>query len=97
MTFDTFKMTSLTGLILTVPALAFAGVTLGDTLGTTQEDIRAHMSGLGYEVLEIEIEGDEIEVEYRFEGVEYEAELDPKSGQVIALEIEEADDHDDDS
>ena len=73
MTKDNLKLTTLSALILTVPALAWANLTPGDVMGTSEADIRAQMESLGYEVLEIEFEDDEIEVEYTFEGegVEY--------------------------
>ena len=93
---DNVKLTGLAALIATVPLAAFAGLTLGDQAGTTDAEIRAMMEAQGYEVLEIEIEDDEIEVDYVLDGVEYEAEIDPATGAIIALELEDEDDEDED-
>lgn len=95
MSFETFKLTALTAMIASVPVLAFAQLQLGDQVGTEEAVIRAWMEAQGVEVTEIEIEDGEIEVEYILDGAEYEAELDPATGAVIALEAE--DDSGDDS
>ena len=95
MTKDTFKLTTLGLLVASVPAFAFAELSLGTHAGLTEAEIRAALEEQGAQVLEIEIESDEIEVEYLLNGVEYEAELDPDTGDIIALEIEDDDDDDD--
>jgi len=93
---DFIKLTSLAALIAAVPALAFAQLSIGDQLGAEAAEITAALEAQGAQVLEVEAEDGVIEVEYILEGVEYEAEIDPASGQVIAMEIEEADEDDDD-
>ncbi len=94
MTFENLKLTALTAMIAAVPVLAFAQINLGDQIGTEEAVIRAWIEAQGAEVVEIELEDDEIEVEYRLNGTEYEAELDPATGAVIALEVEDDDDED---
>lgn len=96
MTKETLKLTALAGLILSAPALAFAGLTLGDVAGKTVAEIRSVMEAQGYEVLEIEFERNKIEVEYLVDGTEYEAEINPATGMVIALELEDDHDNNDD-
>lgn len=96
MTFETAKLTTLTGLILAAPALAYANLSLGETLGTTEAEIRAALEAKGYVVEEVELEDGEIEVAYRVDGIAYEAEIDPETGTIQELEAEAHDDDDDD-
>lgn len=99
---DMTKLTALAAALAAVPALAYAQLTLGDSIGTDEAMIRAALEAQGAEVIEIELEDGEIEVEYLLGGAEYEATLDA-TGVVTALETEEDDgaeddddDHDDD-
>ncbi len=78
------------------PALAFASVTVGDKLGSTEEEIRAMLEQDGYVIEEIEVEGDEIEVEATKDSIAYEIEIATETGEVIEIEIEK-DDVDDDN
>ena len=94
MTKDTLKITTLAAAIASVPVLAFAQLALGDTIGMEETDIRAILEAKGAVVLEIEIDEDEIEVEYLLDGVTYEAEIDPVTGKLAELSLE--DDEDDD-
>ncbi|WP_281973784.1 PepSY domain-containing protein [Ruegeria faecimaris] len=89
---ETFKMLTLTGLIATTPVLAFANVTVGDKLGTTETDIRTTLEAQGYQIEEIEFEDGEIEVELVKDGVETELVLNKTDGVVTAIELEEDDD-----
>ncbi|WP_170762830.1 PepSY domain-containing protein [Ruegeria lacuscaerulensis] len=89
---ETFKMLTLTGLIVTAPALAFANVGLGDKLGTSEAEIRSALEAQGYQIEEIEFEDGEIEVELSKDGVETELVLTETDGVVTAIEIEEDDD-----
>ncbi|SMO92631.1 PepSY domain-containing protein [Ruegeria faecimaris] len=89
---ETFKMLTLTGLIATAPVLAFANVTVGDKLGTTETDIRTTLEAQGYQIEEIEFEDGEIEVELVKDGVETELVLNKTDGVVTAIELEEDDD-----
>lgn len=94
MTQDTLKLTALTATILTVPALAFAGLTVGDTMDTSAEAIRTALEAQGATILEIETEDGEIEVEYMLDGLEYEAEIDATSGEILEVELEDDEDED---
>ncbi|WP_170360740.1 PepSY domain-containing protein [Ruegeria arenilitoris] len=89
---ETFKMLTLTGLIVTAPALALANVGLGDKLGTSEAEIRATLEAQGYQIEEIEFEDGEIEVELSKDGVETELVLTETNGEVTAIEIEKDDD-----
>ncbi|MCI5098457.1 MAG: PepSY domain-containing protein [Rhodobacteraceae bacterium] len=84
------KPLTLTALILAIPAMAFAGITVGDRIGTSETEIRTQIEALGYDVQEIEFEGGEIEVEVLKDGVETELVLNPANGTV--REIEQDDD-----
>ena len=84
------KPLTLTALILTIPAMAFAGITVGDRIGTSETEIRTQIEALGYEVQEIEFEGGEIEVEVLKDVIETELVLNPANGTV--REIEQDDD-----
>ncbi len=75
---------------------AFAAVSLGDTLGANEEEIRASLTEMGYEVLEIEVEGGEIEAEVLINGQEMELVVDTATGAVVEMELEDGDDEDDD-
>ena len=91
--FTPLKTAALAGLA-TLPAAAFAAFATGDTVGTSEAEIRAALESEGYTVLEFEIEEDEIEVEALYEGKRIEIELAKDTGQI--LEIEDEDDEDDD-
>ena len=77
---------------LLVPATAFAGLELGQTLGASEVDIRIALTEMGYTVEEIEIEDGEIEAEVTRDGVAYEVEVAVDTGQIIGIELEDADD-----
>ncbi|WP_299624728.1 PepSY domain-containing protein [uncultured Tateyamaria sp.] len=81
---------------LIVPAAAFAGLELGQPLGTTDADVRAALTGMGYEVQEIEIEDDEIEAEVTLDGVAYEIEVAMDTGLITEIEHEDDAGGDDD-
>ena len=81
---------------LMIPATAFAGLELGQTIGTAEAEIEAALTGMGYTVEEVEIEDGEIEAEVTLDGVAYEIEMTADTGQIIAIELEDdADDNDD--
>ena len=84
------KPLTLTALILSVPAMALAGVSIGDRIGTSDAEIRAQVEAMGYQVQEIEFEDGEIEVEVLKDGVETELVLNQADGTV--REIEQDDD-----
>ena len=67
-------------------AVALATVATGDTVGTTEQQIRAQLESKGYTIKAIEIENDEIEAEVALNGKDYEIEIDPKTGQVTEVE-----------
>ncbi|MHA7772031.1 PepSY domain-containing protein [Roseibium sp. M-1] len=79
---------SATGLLAST-GIALAAVTAGDTLGTSEEDIRNALTSQGYTVEEIETEDGEIEAEVSLDGQEMEVVVDAKSGLVLEVELEE--------
>lgn len=81
---------------LIVPGFAFAGVDMGQNLGTTESDVRAALTGMGYEVHEIEVEDGEIEAEVTLDGISYEIEVAMDTGLVTEIELED-DEGDNDS
>jgi hypothetical protein len=78
------------------PTLAMAGFTLGDTMPTTEEALRAQLTGQGYVVEEVEIDDGMLEVEATKDGVEFELVIKPNTGEIIKIEQEPDDDKDDD-
>jgi len=95
---STFKSPALTlfslaGLTAST-GIALAAVTVGDTLGTTEEEIRAKLTAEGYTIDEIETEKDEIEAEVTLDGQQMEVVVDAKSGLVLEMELEEPEDED---
>ena len=89
---------SVTGLLAST-GFALAAVTVGDTLGTTEDEIRAALTDQGYAVEEIETEDGEIEAEVSLDGKEMEVVVDAKSGLILEMELEDQDedgDKDDD-
>lgn len=74
-----------------IPAGAFA-VSVGDTVGTNVDEIRAQFEAQGYTVTEIETEDGEIEVEYLDGGQEYEVSIALETGVITEVELEDDDD-----
>lgn len=89
------KTLTLTAAIITLPALAFAQFNIGDTLPTAEADIRTMLEAKGYQIEEVEVEGDEIEVEATLDGVEYELTLAAATGEILEVELEDEDGDDD--
>ncbi|MEP1206213.1 MAG: PepSY domain-containing protein [Rhizobiaceae bacterium] len=79
-----------------VPTIALAGVTLGDSVGTSEAEIRASLEKQGYTIEEFEREDGEIEVEVTLDGKPLEIEISPEDGTVISMEVDD-DDGDDDN
>ena len=67
------------------------GIAVGDVIGTTLGGINDTITGLGYKITEFEIEDDEIEVELTANDRSYELEIDPESGKVVDIELEDRD------
>ncbi len=88
------KMILLSGLL--IPGIAMAQINVGDSLGTTEQAIRAELEAQGYTISEIEVEGDEIEVEATLDGQAFEFEISTETGSVIEIELED-DDHSEES
>ena len=74
---------------ISLPLMAWADLSAGDTIGTSEAEIRATLQSLGYVVEEIEFESDEIEAEVTLDGVEYEIEIDPATGLIAEIELED--------
>lgn len=81
---------------LLIPAAAFAQLDVGQQLGSTESDVRAALTGMGYDVQEIEIEDGEIEADVVLDGVELEIEIAMDSGLIVEIETEDDDDASDD-
>ncbi|RED12058.1 PepSY domain-containing protein [Pontivivens insulae] len=77
---------------LFAPGIALAQVDIGDRLGTTENAIRASLQSQGYDVLEVEREGDEIEFEAVRDGTYWEIEVSAVTGMVVGIELDEDDD-----
>lgn len=75
--------------LIAAPAVAFAAVSVGDVIGTTEAEIRANLESEGYVITEIEFEDDEIEVEVIYEGKELEIELAVDTGAIVEIELED--------
>lgn len=83
--------------LIALPLTASAELSVGDTLGKTEAEIRASLESVGYVVEEIEIEDGEIEAEIVLNGFEFEIDIDPITGKVVELEQEHSDQEDDES
>jgi peptidase YpeB-like protein len=81
---------STSGLLVAMGA-AVAAVSVGDKLGTTEDDIRAALTGQGYTVEEFESEDGKLEAEVTMDGQEMEVVVDAQSGLVLELELEDGD------
>ena len=78
-----------------IPVGAFAAISVGDSLGTDLDAIRASFEAEGYTVTEIELEDGEIEVEYMDGDQEYEVSIAADTGLVTEVELEDEDGDDD--
>jgi len=67
---------------------AFAQFEVGDTLGQSVSEIAGSLEAGGYEIREIDVERNRIEVEAVLEGTKYDIKVDPQSGQVIKVELD---------
>jgi len=86
---ENLKTLTLVTLLIGAPALAMANISVGDTVGTDEAEIRAVVEAQGYTVTEIEIEDGEIEVEVLLDGVETELVVDMTTGIVTEIELED--------
>lgn len=87
-------VSSLSALVL-VPAAAFAVPAVGDTVGTTAEEITNNLQAAGYEVREIELDDDELEALIVADAQLFELEVSPQTGLITEVELEDDDDMDD--
>ena len=81
---------------LLAPAIAFALPTVGERLGTDLPSVMTALTGAGYDVVELERDGSELEATILVEGEKYEVEISAETGMVLEIELYDADDHDDD-
>lgn len=82
----TKSVVAVTAALMMAPAVALAGISLGDSVGTTDADIRAAFEAAGYTVEDIEREDGEIEVEVLQNGAEFEFGIAPDTGAVVEME-----------
>ena len=73
---------------------ALASFNVGDSLGTTEADIRAALEAKGAVVEEIETEDNLVEAEIVLDGVEMEIAVDLSSGAIAEIETDDDDDGD---
>lgn len=92
----TQKLVALCGLGIGLPAMAFSAVTAGDTMPTSEAEIRAALEEQGYTVQEFEVEDGEIEVEYLADGQLFEMSIAAATGIVTEIDLEDEDDDEDD-
>ncbi len=85
------SLTLLAAAAVLIPTLAFAEVSVGDKLGTTEAEIRASLMAAGYEVSSVEIEKDEIEIVASTGGKKFEIEIAPDTGSIAAIELDDDD------
>jgi len=86
---ENLKTLTLVTLLIGAPALAMANISVGDSIGTDEVEIRAAVEAKGYIVEEIEVEDGKIEVEVLMDGVETELVLDMTTGRVIEIELDD--------
>lgn len=72
---------------------AFANLEKGASIGKTESEIRFALEKQNYKVKEIELEDGVYEVEVILDGQEMELEIDPNTGLILEVELED-DDHD---
>lgn len=84
-------LASLSALVL-VPAVAFAVPIVGETVGTTVEEITSNLHNAGYEVREIEADDDELEAVILADGQLMELEISPENGMITEIGLEDDDD-----
>ncbi|MEQ8657685.1 MAG: PepSY domain-containing protein [Hyphomicrobiales bacterium] len=82
--------------VLIAPVVALAAPTVGDTVGTSLEEVMNNLTDAGYEVREIEAEDDELEAVVLANGQLLELEISPETGMILSVELEEDDDEDHD-
>ncbi|WP_375569963.1 PepSY domain-containing protein [Ahrensia marina] len=82
--------------VLVAPVVALAAPTVGDSVGTSLEEVMNNLTNSGYEVREIEAEDDELEAVVLADGQLLELEISPETGMILSVELEEDDDEDDD-
>ena len=85
---ENLKTLTLVTLLIGTPALAFANISVGDTVGTDEAEIRTMVEAQGYTVQDIEIEDGEFEVEVLMDGVESELAIDMVTGMVTEIETD---------
>ncbi len=78
--------------IFTAAGVAFGASLDGTYAGKSEAEITSLLKTQGYVVQEIEVEDDYLEAYAMKEGVLYEIEVDPHTGNVIEVEIEDDDD-----
>ncbi|MEC8275455.1 MAG: PepSY domain-containing protein [Pseudomonadota bacterium] len=81
-----------------VPTMALAAIKVGDTLGTDEAAIINALEVAGYERIEVEFEDDILEAEGwdPVNAMEMEFEIDPETGLVSAVSVEDEDEADED-
>lgn len=93
MTFLSTRLATAAALLATsaiaLPFIASAGISLGDSIGLSDEEILTGLESQGYVIIEIEREDDEVEAEATLNGVEFEIEIDPKTGLITEIEQED--------
>lgn len=69
-------------------AIALAQIQTGDMIGTSVSEIARALELNGYDIREIEVKSNRIEVDVLQNGSKLEIKVDPRSGEVIRVEID---------
>ena len=97
MTHHTHLKAALLNAALAVPSYALAQVAVGSVAGSTEAEITAVLQEAGYTVLEVETEEGMIEADVVLDGIAHELEIDPATGVIAEIELEDDDDEEDES
>ncbi len=68
---------------------AIAGVSKGDYAGVSMSEIIVFLEKQGYDVREIEKDGDHYEIEATLNGASFEIDVDSKEGKIVEIEADD--------
>lgn len=85
------RIAAIAGAVMLLPMVAFAGMAPGDSVGTSEADIRAALAQQGYAVGEVETEDGSIQAEVTADGRSLEITVDRQTGKITAIEQDDRD------
>lgn len=68
------------------------GAAVGSYLGKTEAEARSALEAKGFVITEIELEDGELELEVKKDAKAYEIEVDPSTGNILEVELEDDND-----